>query len=792
MPDDAPDKVDDTGTVHLTLSIRGMTCAACAAIIEKALSRVEGVEKASVNLAAETAVVAFDPTLLGADEIVGIIRDTGYGADVRIGSSVAGEDARERQREAQESFYRHQRHLLVFAASFSVPLFLIAMVPPFKDAVPTWVAGLFGITSDAGVSQVHAYIMLALATPVQFYAGAQYYRGFWNALKQRAGNMDTLIAIGTSAAYLYSVVATFWLPGQPVFYETSALLITFVLFGKMLEARAKSRTGDAVRELAGLAAKSARVMRNGVEVEVPAEHVVAGDLVMVRPGERIPVDGIIIDGASAVDESMLTGESIPVEKGPGDTVTGATMNKSGAFSFRATRVGKDTALARIIELVEKAQGSKAPVQRFADRISAVFVPFVIGVALTTFGFWSVAGPALFGDIPDPAAHVAMLAPILTSAASHGWFVAALLAATATLVIACPCALGLATPTAVMVGTGKGAENGVLVKDAAALEIAHSVEAMVFDKTGTLTYGRPEVTDVIPSAAASRDEVIALAASLERSSEHPLAEAVVGYAADAGIESLPVERFVAIPGQGVEGHVDGRHVAFGNRRLMERLEVDISGQESFIDRLESEGKTVMLLSADSGSLGIMAVADTIKEGSAEAVDHLMKMGMTVHMITGDNRRTAEAMAVQAGIPPEHVIAEVLPEHKADEISRLQDAGLVVAMVGDGMNDTPALAQADVGIAMGGGTEAAMETGDVVLVKDDPRDVVTAIELSKATMRKIRMNFVWALGYNTLSIPVAAVGLLSQAPWLAGLAMAFSSVSVVSNSLLLRGFTPSLKN
>ncbi len=775
---------------ELSLIVTGMTCAACATLVEKSLTRTEGVDAVSVNLAAETATVMFDPTVIGVDGIVSAIDGAGYGAVPVADDSEPGA-ARDAQREIQEAHYLHQRHLLRFSASLALPLFLIAMVPPFMMAVPTFVAGLLGITDMAGIEQVSKYIQLALATPVQFYAGAQYYRGFWNALKQRTGNMDSLIAIGTSAAYFYSLAATFVLTDQPVFYETSALLITFVLFGKMLEARAKGRTGDAIKKLMGLAATSARVVRGGAEEDVPIEHVVVGDTVIVRPGEKVPVDGVVIDGSSAVDESMLTGEPIPVEKRSGDTVVGATINKLGSFTFRATRVGRNTALAQIVRLVEEAQGSKAPVQRFADRISAVFVPAVVSIAALTFLFWTLLGPVIFGSVPDASQWPVLFTPILESASANGWFVAALLTATATLVIACPCALGLATPTAIMVGTGKGAEYGVLIKGGEALEVAEGVDTIVFDKTGTLTHGTPEVTDVLLAGAHDEQDVLAAAASIERSSEHPLAEAIVSRATESEVRMAEATDFLAVPGHGVEGDVEGRRVVLGNRRMMERDGVAIDAQAENVHRLETEGKTVMLVAIDGELAGLVAVADTVKESSPEAVARLHEMGVESYMLTGDNIRTAQAVATQTGIAPERVIADVLPEHKAENVERLQDEGLTVAMVGDGINDTPALAQADVGIAMGAGTDVAVETGDIVLMRDDLRDVTTAIELSRATMRKIRMNFVWALGYNTLGIPIAAVGLLSQVPWIAGLAMAFSSVSVVTNSLLLRRFQPSLK-
>jgi len=763
----------------LTLGILGMTCASCSAVIEKTLNRLEGVASASVNLAAETATVTFDPTLLGVDALISAVRGAGYDAMLRVETTVAGEDPNDAQRAAQQAHWRLERRLFAFSLVLALPAFLISMVPPFMTMVPTaianWLANTIGGAWDP--MMVGKYLAFALVTPVQFIAGAQFYRGFWHALKRRSGNMDTLIAIGTSAAYFYSVAATFIpsLEGEPVFFETSALLLTFVILGKLLEARAKGRTGDAIKKLMGLAAKTARVVRGGDEIDVPIEQVVAGDVVVVRPGEKVPVDGLVIDGRSSVDESMLTGESIPVEKNVGDTVIGATMNTLGSMRFRATKVGRDTALAQIVRLVEEAQGSKAPVQRFADRISAVFVPAVVGAAVLTFLVWLFVVP----NFVDAATFYAAATP----------FVKALLAGTAVIVIACPCALGLATPTAIMVGTGKGAENGILIKSGDALETAYKIKAIVFDKTGTLTHGKPVVTDIELADGHDTTRVFTFAAALERNSEHPLAEAIMARAKTDGIEVPEVEGFAAIPGHGVEGTVGDTHVAFGNRRLMVREGIDISRFEDRISELESQGKTVMLVGVNRAKLaGIIAVADTLKDNSKEAVERLSQMGVAVYMITGDNRRTAEAIAVQAGIKAENVLAEVLPENKAEEVAKLQAKGLVVAMVGDGINDTPALAKADVGIAMGAGTDVAMETGGIVLIKNDLRDVVTAIELSRATMRKIHQNFFWALGYNTLGIPVAALGLLR--PELAGAAMALSSVSVVTSSLLLRRFTPSL--
>jgi len=761
----------------VTLGLIGMTCSSCSAVIEKTLNRVPGVQSASVNLAMETATVTFDAAVVGVEQLISAVKKAGYDAVLRVETGTsADEPAEDLQRAAQEAHTRRETRLFVFSLVLSLPLGLM-MLPGVMDAVNTYLATLLANTVGGGWDpmMIGKYIGFALSTPVQFIAGAQFYRGFWHALKRGTGNMDTLIAIGTSAAYFYSIGATFLpsLQAEPVFYETSAFLLTFVILGKLLEARAKGRTGDAIKKLMGLAAKTARVVRGGEEIDVPAEQVVAGDLVVVRPGEKVPVDGVVVEGRSSVDESMLTGESIPVEKNPGDQVIGATMNTLGSLRFRATKVGRDTALAQIVRLVEDAQGSKAPVQRFADRISAVFVPAVVGAAFVTFLIWLFVVPN-FVD----ASFYAMASP----------FVKALLAGTAVIVIACPCALGLATPTAIMVGTGKGAENGILIKSGEALETAYKIKAIVFDKTGTLTYGKPVVTDIELAEGHDASHMFSLAAALERNSEHPLAEAIMARAKSDGLDLPTVEDFTAVPGHGVEGTVAGKKVAFGNRKLMVREGIDIAPFEERIQKLEGEGKTVMLVGVNGVKLaGIIAVADTLKDNSKEAVARLGKMGVAVYMITGDNRRTAEAIALQAGIAPENVLAEVLPEHKAEEVAKLQAKGLVVAMVGDGINDTPALAKADVGIAMGAGTDVAMETGGIVLIKNDLRDVVTAIELSRATMRKIHQNFFWALGYNTLGIPIAALGLLR--PELAGAAMALSSVSVVTSSLLLRRFKPS---
>ncbi len=764
---------------HVSLGLIGMTCSSCATVIEKSLGKVPGVSNATVNLANNSGTVDFDPTVVGVDELINAVKGAGYEAVIKVDKIPGAADKVDVQAIAQAKALKHERGLFIFALTMSIPALLVSMIPPFMTTIPLWVANFLGNTIGGAWDpmMVAKYLAFAFATPVQFYAGAQFYRGFWHALKRRTGNMDTLIAIGTSAAYFYSLAATFVpaLESQPVFYETAALLITFVLLGKLLEASAKGKTSDAIKKLMGLAAKTARVVRGGLEIDIPVEEVVAGDVIIVRPGEKVPVDGLLIEGSSAVDESMLTGESIPVEKNVGDHVIGATMNKLGSFKFRATKVGADTALAQIVRLVEDAQGSKAPIQRFADSISAVFVPAVVAASFITFLVWIFAVPAFV----DPAFY-----------ASVTPFVKALLAATSVIVIACPCALGLATPTAIMVGTGKGAENGILIKSGDALETAYKIKAIVFDKTGTLTHGKPIVTEFEAFTGFDRTEFYRLAAALEKSSEHPLAEAIVNYANQNSLMLGDVTGFEAIPGHGVEGIVEGRRVALGNRRLMTRESVDVSAYSARIEQLEGEGKTVMLTAIDGVAAGLIAVADTLKDNSKEAVARLTKMGVEVFMITGDNRRTAEAIALQAGIAPDHVLAEVLPENKAEEVAKLQAKGLITAMVGDGINDTPALAKADVGIAMGGGTDVAMETGGIVLMKNDLRDVVTAIELSKRTMRKIHQNFFWALGYNTLGIPVAALGLLR--PELAGAAMALSSVSVVLSSLTLRRFKPSLRN
>ncbi|MBN2567378.1 copper-translocating P-type ATPase [Candidatus Woesearchaeota archaeon] len=716
------------------LQISGMHCASCATLIQRSLSNAEGVAEANVNYATCTASVRYDEALTSSDRLIGIVKAKGYGAEL-------GEDLQKAfamQREEAEGF---RRRLLV-SVVFAVPVFVIGMVL-------MWL----------GIHVPYAdWLLWLLATPVQLYVAWPFYVGTWSALKSRTANMDSLIVLGTTAAYLFSVYAVLFEPSLGQYFETSAILITLVMLGKYLEATAKARTSDAIRTLVGLAPKVATVMRGRKEVRVPVDALRVGDVVLVRPGEKVPIDGVITGGASSVDESMITGESIPAEKREGDAVVGGTINRQGTFTFRTTKVGSDTTLARIVKLIEAAQGKKAPIQRFADSVAAYFVPSVIIIAGVTALVW-------LGNAMGVSS--------------------ALVAGVSVLVIACPCALGLATPTAIMVGTGLGARHGVLVKGGDALETAHRLRHVIFDKTGTITTGVPAVTDVVPIGVAER-RFLSVAGSIEKASEHPLAEAIVRCAKGRGAAVRRVTGFSAVPGMGVTATIDRKRHYFGNRKLMIRHGVPLAGLDGRIASLESQGKTVMVLAGGRAVLGLIAVADTIKEGSREAVGSLQKMGIMVHMITGDNERTAQAIARQAGIS--HVFAEVLPEEKAGYVKRLRETG-PVAMVGDGINDAPALAQADIGIAMGSGTDVAMETGDVVLMRDDLRDVAKAIRLSRLTMRKIQQNMFWALVYNMLGIPIAAGLLYPFTGWLlspivAGAAMAFSSVSVVSNSLLLK--------
>ncbi len=750
-----------------TYVLGGMHCSSCAGLIEHSLKKLKGIKEARVNFAAEKAFVIFNSQIISSDEIIARIKKTGYAATA-AGASVNGPEE-ERARREQEAVSHKRRFLSGFLLSLPLLFFMILdFIPSFpgRGAVLPWV----GIIS------------FLLATPVQFIVGAGFYKGFWSAIRMRTFNMDSLIAIGTSTAYLYSVVnfLIYAITNQTVlgvagtkiselYFETSAFLITFVVLGKWLEYKAKGRTSDAIKKLMGLQAKTARVVRAGQTIDLPIGDVKNDDIVLVRPGEKIPVDGMVLKGSSSVDESMLTGESLPVEKHEGDRVIGATVNKTGSFEFRATGVGSETILAHIIRLVEEAQGSRAPIQAFADRVSSWFVPTVIGIAVITFLVWFL---------------------ILQSPLSF-----ALMAFTAVIVIACPCALGLATPTAIMVSTGKGAEHGILIKGGEPLEAACKIKAIVFDKTGTITKGSPEVTDIIGIGWTDEDEILETAVSLEAKSEHPLAEAICRYASEEQIVSLAVNDFQAIPGHGVKGIIDGAVYYFGNRRLVSSLlKLDIRPADRKMRKLEEAGKTAMILATEKEILGIIGVADTIKETSATAVASLREKGLNVFMITGDNERTARAIARQAGI--ENVLAEVLPEDKAAEVKKLQATGLKVGMVGDGINDAPALAQADLGIAMGAGTDVAMETGGIVLMKNDLRDVATAIELSTQTLGKIKQNLFFSLFYNVIGIPIAArvfvgAGIVLR-PELAGLAMALSSISVVANSLLLRRFKPNEKN
>ncbi|MBA3646427.1 MAG: copper-translocating P-type ATPase [Gemmatimonadaceae bacterium] len=744
-----------------------MTCAACANRVERALKDAPGVRSAGVNLATNRATIEFDKKSTNAQALIAAVKDAGYGT-LAVPNGSSTEDY---ERDARLSEYR-------------------ALLRKFRVAVALSLPVLFAAMSHGRIALLDApwvpWAELVLTTPVIFYCGGQFYRSAWAAFRHRAADMNTLIALGTGAAYIYSVAATIapglfagvtaqpgmgamtgGRPMVPVYFEAASAIIALILLGRVLEARAKGQTGDAIRRLLGLQAKTARVVRDGVESDVPLEAVVAGDIVIVKPGEKIPVDGVIVEGSSAVDESMLTGESIPAAKKAGDTVFGATMNATGSFRFKATNVGKDSALQQIVRLVQDAQGTKAPIARLADVISGIFTPIVLCIAIATFVVWFVLG--------NPETR----------------FTLAFVNAIAVLVIACPCALGLATPTAVMVGTGKGAESGVLIKGGEALETAHKLQVIVLDKTGTITRGKPELTDLIPENGISADELLRIVASAERGSEHPLASAIVRAAEAKGLTLTDATSFNAIAGHGIEATIEERAFLLGNERLMTARGIQIASSEAAAAALAESGKTPMFVALDGKFAGIVAAADTIKPESREAVATLQQMGIEVVMLTGDNRRTAEAVAREAGIT--RVLAEVLPADKAREIKRLQDEGRIVGMVGDGINDAPALAQADVGIAIGTGTDVAIDASDITLLRGDLRGVIAALDLSKATIRTVKQNLFWAFIYNALGIPLAAGVLFPFTGWLlspifASAAMSLSSVSVVTNSLRLRRFKP----
>lgn len=741
----------ETGKVKF--KVVGMHSSHCEGIIRKTVSDLKGVKSIDANFANAEAIVEYNPRIISKSDIKKAIDKAGYEAIEEK------EDIVDREKEARQKEIKVLRNKFIIGAVLSIFIFL--------GSFPEWFSWY--------PKQLQSYYILFLLTiPVQFWVGSQFYKGFWNALKHKTSDMNSLIAIGTSAAFLYSTVTTFY-PSffreglAKVYYDTAAIIITLIILGRYLEAVVKGHTSEAIKKLMGLQAKTATVIRNNKEIKIPIENVKVNDILLIKPGEKIPVDGIVVNGYSSVDESMITGESIPVEKKVKDTVIGGTINKNGVLRIKATKIGKDTMLAQIIKLVEEAQGSKAPLQRLADKVSSIFVPVVILIAIISFIIWYLFGP-------DPA------------------FIFALTNFVAVLIIACPCALGLATPTAVMVGTGKGAENGILIRGGEALETAHKINTIIFDKTKTLTKGEPEVTDVLALNNFKEKDVLFYSAIAEKNSEHPLAESVIKHSNKLKITIPNATRFENIPGQGVQAYFRGKTILNGNRKLMRNNKISISEYEKLLTKFEDEGKTAILVSINKQVIGIIAVADTLKENSKLAVAELKKLGKEVVMITGDNERTAKAIAKQLNI--DRVLAEVLPGDKAEEVKKLQKEGKVVAMVGDGINDSPALAQADIGIAIGSGTDIAMETGDIVLIKDDLRDVVTAIDLSGYTIKKIKQNLFWAFFYNTIGIPIAAgvlypfTGFLLN-PVIAAAAMAFSSISVVGNSLLMKRYKTKLE-
>ena len=719
-----------------------MTCAACATKIEKRIGKMDGVSSASVNFALETIAVEYDSKQVETTEMITAVKKMGY-------ELIPKQDSKDKM-DHKEQEIKKQEKKFILSLILTIPL-LWTMVAHFEFLSFIYMPHIL----------MNPWVQLAFATPVQFIIGAQFYKGAFNSLRNKSANMDVLVALGTSAAYFYSLYLSIeWMNtgkvGSPeLYFEASAVIITLIVLGKLFEVRAKGKTSQAIQKLLGLQAKTARVLRDGVEIELPIEEVIAGDTILVKPGEKIPVDGEIIEGRSAIDESMITGESIPVDKVAGDNVIGATINKNGSLQIKATKVGKNTALAQIVKVVEEAQGSKAEIQRLADRISGIFVPVVVVIAVVTFLIWFF---------------------IVTP----GDFRSALIPTISILVIACPCALGLATPTSIMAGTGRAAELGLLFKGGEHLENTRSIDTVVLDKTGTVTKGQPALTDITVTAGFTEDEVLQLVATAENQSEHPLAQAIVLGVKEKGLSLLDVTDFEALPGYGIRAIVSGKEVLVGTRKLMNDYKITILGSSAAMEKLESEGKTAMLIAVDHKLAGVVAVADTVKETSKDAIARLQALGLEVIMLTGDNQRTAEAIARQVELY--YVIAEVLPEQKSEEIKKLQDQGKKVAMVGDGINDAPALAMANIGMAVGTGTDIAIEAADITLMRGDLNSVADAIIMSHKTMRNIKQNLFFAFFYNTIGIPIAAIGLL--APWVAGAAMAFSSVSVVLNALRLQ--------